>query len=93
MTMELDAIQRGSAGQPASGASNAIDPLLREGAVRAATGLGTSARYALMAKGEFPRPVLIGTRHVAWKASEVQAWIDARPRSTGGSSPLRAHAS
>lgn len=28
-------------------------------------------------KGEFPKPVKLGSRSVAWIASEVDAWIEA----------------
>jgi prophage regulatory protein len=31
--------------------------------------------YDRIAKGEFPPPVKIGSRAVAWVESEVQAWI------------------
>lgn len=29
-------------------------------------------------KGEFPKPIKLGGRSVAWLASEVDAWIQAR---------------
>lgn len=35
--------------------------------------------------GQFPAPIRIGARAVAWKLSEVRAWIDARPTYTGPS--------
>lgn len=50
------------------------------------TALRKSTIYALMRMqdGAFPKPVrLAGGRAVAWKESEVQAWIAARPK-TGG---------
>lgn len=53
--------------------------LIRLEEVRRRTGLGTSAIYGRMAKSEFPVPVLIGRRHVAWHLSQVQSWIDSRP--------------
>ncbi|CAE6865510.1 hypothetical protein R69658_07838 [Paraburkholderia aspalathi] len=49
----------------------------------AATGLSKTQCYRLIQRGEFPAPLKIGARAVAWRASEVQAWIDARP-SKGG---------
>lgn len=55
------------------------DRLIRLEEVRRLTGLGTSAIYGRMAKDEFPAPVLIGSRHVAWRQSQVQSWIDSRP--------------
>lgn len=43
------------------------------------TGLSRSSLYALQAKDEFPRSVLIGGNRVAWKLSSVMAWISQRP--------------
>lgn len=43
------------------------------------TGLSKTQCYRLIQRGEFPAPLKISTRSVAWRASEVQAWIDARP--------------
>ena len=57
--------------------------LLRLPAVLERTGLGRSALYALMKAGEFPRPLRIGARAVAWLEDEVDEWIRKRPR--GGS--------
>lgn len=34
--------------------------------------------YALIQKGEFPKPIKLSERSSAWLESEVQAWIDAR---------------
>ena len=57
--------------------------LLRLPAVLDWTGLGRSALYALMKAREFPRPLRIGVRAVAWLEDEVDEWIRKRPR--GGS--------
>jgi predicted DNA-binding transcriptional regulator AlpA len=35
----------------------------------------------------FPRPLVIAGRSVAWRQDEVQAWIDAQPRSDASRSP------
>lgn len=43
------------------------------------TGLKRSEIYKQAKSGSFPRPVRIGTRAVAWKTSEVNAWIAALP--------------
>jgi prophage regulatory protein len=32
----------------------------------------------MVGKGEFPKPIKIGTRAVAWRESEIDAWITAR---------------
>ena len=39
--------------------------------------------YRLMANGDFPRPVKLGARAVAWWEDEVLEWMEQRPRSTG----------
>ena len=57
--------------------------LLRLPAVLERTGLGRSALYVLMKAREFPRPLRIGARAVAWLEDEVEEWIRKRPR--GGS--------
>ena len=50
--------------------------LLRLPAVMERTGLGKSSVYAGMAAGTFPTPVRLGTRGVAWKESEIDAWVN-----------------
>jgi prophage regulatory protein len=52
---------------------------LRRPAVEAATGLSRSSLYAMMDAGEFPRPIRIGKRAVAWPQSAVEAWLATRP--------------
>lgn len=59
--------------------SNLINRHLRLPAVKDATGLSRSGLYALMDKGEFPRPIRIGQRAVAWPESAVIAWLAERP--------------
>ena len=44
------------------------------------TSLSRSTIYARMAAGEFPRPIRVGARGVRWRADEIMAWIDSRPR-------------
>lgn len=52
---------------------------LRRPAVEAATGLSRSTIYEMMDRGDFPRPVRIGQRAVAWPESAVLAWLSERP--------------
>jgi len=40
-------------------------------------GLRKTAIYDRVARGEFPKPVMLGTT-ARWVESEVEAWIDAR---------------
>lgn len=61
-----------------------LEKLLRLPRVEEATALKKSTIYAGMREGTFPTPVrLAGGRAVAWRESEVQAWINARTK-TGG---------
>ena len=53
--------------------------LLRLRAVMHVTGLSRSTLYRLIADGQFPRPVRLGPRAVAWRRSDVEAWSEARP--------------
>lgn len=55
-----------------------MNTLLKLPEVLSATRLSRSRLYDLVEKGEFPRPVKIGLRAVAWVGAEVQAWIEAR---------------
>lgn len=57
---------------------------LRRQAVEAATGLSRSSLYAMMGAGEFPRPIRVGKRAVAWSQSSIEAWLAERPTSQGG---------
>jgi len=53
--------------------------LLRRNQVQAQTGLGRSALYAMVQRGNFPKPVKItGARAVAWSSQAVDAWVAAR---------------
>jgi prophage regulatory protein len=57
---------------------------LRRPAVEAATGLSRSSLYAMMDAGDFPRPIRIGKRAVAWPQSAIETWLALRPKSNGG---------
>lgn len=52
--------------------------LMRRPEVERVTGFRRSQLYLLMSRGEFPRPVRIGERAVAWRASDVRLWIESR---------------
>ena len=54
------------------------ETLLRRPEVEARTGLSRSTLYDWMKRGEFPQPVKLGTRLVAWKESDVTAWLESR---------------
>ena len=59
------------------------DRLLRLAEVLTITALGRSSVYRKMRDGSFPEPLKIGARAVRWRESDIEAWLAARPRSTG----------
>ena len=54
------------------------ESLLRLPEVERRTGLRRAHLYKLARAGTFPRPLKIGARASAWRASQVEAWITAR---------------
>ena len=60
--------------------------LLRMPKVTQLTGLSRSTIYRMVDRGEFPRPVPLTSRTVAWSSSEIDRWIPERlagPRAGG----------
>lgn len=49
--------------------------LMRLPAVMGVVELSKSTIYAKVAAGTFPAPVKISSRAIAWKSSEIEAWI------------------
>lgn len=54
------------------------DTLLRRPDVETRTGLSRSTIYEWMKRGEFPRPVKLGARLVAWRESDLTEWLETR---------------
>lgn len=52
--------------------------LLRRPEVEARTGLSRSTLYDWMKRGDFPHPVKLGARLVAWRESDIATWLDER---------------
>lgn len=52
--------------------------ILRRPEVEARTGISRSTIYQWMKDGQFPRPIKLGARLVAWRESDVTAWLEAR---------------
>jgi prophage regulatory protein len=52
--------------------------LIRRPEVEARTGLSRSTLYEWMKRGDFPQPVKLGARLVAWRESDVAEWLDSR---------------
>lgn len=55
-----------------------MESLLRLPEVERRTGLKRSAIYQHIERNEFPRPVQLTRKAVAWPESEVSGWIHAR---------------
>jgi prophage regulatory protein len=54
--------------------------LIKRKDVERLTTLSRSTIYDKMSKGTFPRPVKLGERAVAWRESDVVAWLECRPQ-------------
>lgn len=54
------------------------ETLLRRPDVEARTGLSRSTIYDWIKRGDFPQPVKLGTRLVAWRESDIIAWLESR---------------
>lgn len=55
-----------------------MNRLIRRPAVELATGLPRSTIYFLMARGEFPKPVKLSKRAVAWREKDICEWLESR---------------
>lgn len=51
---------------------------LRRPAVEEITGLSRSTIYDLMARGDFPRPIKLTAKAVAWPESAITNWLAER---------------
>ena len=64
---------------------NATVTLLKRDAVTARTALPKSSMYALIKAGDFPAPVKLTAKAVAWSSAAVDAWIADRIAAAGTS--------
>ena len=53
--------------------------LIRLPEVLRLTGLSRSTLYRKIKLSQFPEPVQLGPRSVAWRVSDILAWIENRP--------------
>ncbi|UWQ14196.1 AlpA family phage regulatory protein [Aliiroseovarius sp. M344] len=53
--------------------------LYRRTEVEALTGLSSTTLYDMMNRGDFPRPVRIAKRAVAWPESVLSEWFENLP--------------
>jgi len=68
--------------RPSPAAGEMAVVFLRLQTVIRVTGLSRSTLYRLIADEQFPRPVRLGPRAVAWRRTDVEAWGEARPVTT-----------
>lgn len=52
--------------------------LIRRPEAQGLTGLPKSTLYGYVATGEFPAPVRLSARSVAWRLDDILAWIESR---------------
>lgn len=67
--------------------NNAVDvvPLLREQVVRNTVGgIGRTTLWRWIREGRFPKPVRLGANCIAWRADDVNQWINSRPSFDAG---------
>ena len=63
-----------------------MSPLILRPEVSALVGLSRTSIYRMIREGSFPEPVQVGKRRIAWRQSDLNAWLESRPtgtRSTG----------
>lgn len=56
----------------------AVETYIRRNELLARIPLSSQTIDRFVAEGGFPAPFRIGTRAVAWKESEIEAWLDSR---------------
>ena len=61
---------------------NDIELLTRQ-QVEKILGIRRSTIYKLMRQGKLPTPITISRGCVRWKKSELEDWINSRPKATG----------
>jgi prophage regulatory protein len=59
------------------------DRLIRRRELLKLVPLGYTRIFEMEREGRFPRRLLIADKAVAWRLSEVRAWIDSRPSVEG----------
>lgn len=57
-----------------------LNHYLRRKQVEAITGLARSTIYDLMGRGQFPRPIKLTEKAVAWSERDIADWLSSRPK-------------
>ncbi|MGA0617396.1 helix-turn-helix transcriptional regulator [Paracoccus sp. KR1-242] len=52
---------------------------IRRTEVESLTGLGRSTIYRMMSDGEFPKPIKLTRKAVAWPEEQILEWLASRP--------------
>ena len=52
--------------------------ILRIGDVLRLTGVCRTTIWRWSRTGKFPAPIRLGSRHIGWRAEEVEEWVDSR---------------
>lgn len=52
---------------------------IRRAEVENLTALSTSTIYKMMSEGEFPKPIKLTKKAVAWSEAEILEWLASRP--------------
>ncbi|WP_111413464.1 helix-turn-helix transcriptional regulator [Billgrantia lactosivorans] len=55
-----------------------MNRLIKRKVVLEKTALSNSSLYRLIASGDFPPPIQLGARSVAWVEFEVEKWIEGK---------------
>lgn len=58
--------------------------LLKLNRVTEVTACSKSHLYAMIRRGEFPAPIRLSARAVAWREGEVMDWLNSRPSARAG---------
>jgi prophage regulatory protein len=74
----------GAVSRPVSGDGGMMisTNLIRLAEVSRSVGLPRSTIYALIAKGQFPRPIKLSERSSAGRTDELEAWVEARTKAS-----------
>lgn len=64
-----------------------MDQVMRMKDVVKKIGLCRATIYAMISRGEFPRPIRIGERATGWRESELEAWLASRTAARQQSMP------
>ncbi|WP_080727592.1 AlpA family phage regulatory protein [Ralstonia solanacearum] len=51
---------------------------MKDAEVVKATGIGRSTRYEMIARREFPAPIRLSPRRIAWRSADIDEWLKSR---------------